>query len=217
MQVSLFYAEALAKATEARGAGGAWPTFAFPTGWINHVTYKRWHFAAVAQYRKSCDDSAANRYGDELGRLHLAQKFVKNGLDTSKKGVPPSVIVDTKSLQATLLDLTKRAERDNSLIYLQAVTSEASLPAIQAVPMAKPFLPTDVEYPIPKMHTGKGGLGMRPLFERLMPYAVHLAISIYDDRKEAFIREEVAAKKDDLDQESTRCVSMDVLCPPAAS
>lgn len=29
--------------------------------WSNHITYKRYHFAAVAQYRKSCDDLAANR------------------------------------------------------------------------------------------------------------------------------------------------------------
>ena len=29
--------------------------------WTNHLTYKRWHFAAVAQYRKSLEDLSANR------------------------------------------------------------------------------------------------------------------------------------------------------------
>lgn len=47
---------------------------------------------------------------------------------------------------------------------------------------------------------------MRPLFERLVPYAVHLAISLYDDRKDSYIREQISIRKDDLDQTSTRCV-----------
>lgn len=80
--VSSLYEEALRSALDARGAGGVWPTWGFGNvslidktsylqsradvkivtqDWINHVTYKRWHFAAVAQYRKSCDDLAANR------------------------------------------------------------------------------------------------------------------------------------------------------------
>lgn len=44
---------------------------------------------------------------------------------------------------------------------------------------------------------------MRPLFERLVPYAVNLAISLYEDRKETFLREEIIARKDELDQVST--------------
>jgi programmed cell death 6-interacting protein len=203
LKVSEFYAEALTQANVARGAGGVWPTFAFPQAWINHVSYKKAHFAAVAQYRKSMDDSAANRYGDELGRLHLAQKLVKQGLETSKKGVAQSVVVDIRSLQVILADLITRAERDNSLIYLQAVTSEASLAPILSTALVKPTLPPDVEYPIPKLHTGRDGLGMRPLFERLLPYAVHLAISIYEDRKENFIKEEVAARREELDLAAT--------------
>lgn len=68
----------------------------FKQSWVSHVTYKRYHFAAVAQYRKSVEDSANNRYGDELGRLYAAQKYVQAGLSTSKRGVSPAVIVDIK-------------------------------------------------------------------------------------------------------------------------
>lgn len=68
----------------------------FFQSWLNHVTYKRYHFAAVAQYRKSCEDSANNRYGDELGRLHVAQKYVDLGLKTPKKGVSQGVVIDIK-------------------------------------------------------------------------------------------------------------------------
>lgn len=120
------YKNALENANMARGSEGVWPTFAFPSvcpsftlllslgwlmpailidapfdvatqqSWISHVTYKRYHFAAVAQYRKSVEDSASNRYGDELGRLYAAQSYVQAGLSTSKKGVSPAVIVDIK-------------------------------------------------------------------------------------------------------------------------
>lgn len=203
LKVSEFYSEALSQAGAARGAGGVWPTFAFPQAWLNHVSYKKCHFAAVAQYRKSMDDSAANRYGDELGRLHLAKKYVKQGLETSRKGVVQSVVVDTRSLEAILGDLITRAERDNSLIYLQAVTSEAALAPILSTALVKPTVPPEVEYPIPRLHTGRDGLGMRPLFERLLPYAVHLAISIYEDRKDTFIKDEVAARREELDQTAT--------------
>ena len=47
---------------------------------------------------------------------------------------------------------------------------------------------------------------MRPLFERLVPYAVHLAISIYDDRKDSFVKEEIASRKEELDHVSARRV-----------
>lgn len=72
--------------------------------------------------------------------------------------------------------------------------------------MVKASIPQEVEFPIQRLHQGTGGLGMRPLFERLVPYAVHLAISLYDDRKESYVKEQIIAKKDDLDQVSTRSV-----------
>ena len=43
-----------------------------PSGWENHLTVKRWHFAAAAQYRKACDDLGANRYGDEPSSVKFA-------------------------------------------------------------------------------------------------------------------------------------------------
>lgn len=84
------------------------------------------------------------------------------------------------------------------------MTSEADLPLVQGMAMVKALIPQEVEFPIPRLHRSTGGLGMRPLFERLVPYAVHLAISLYEDRKETYVRDQIVAKKDDLDQISTR-------------
>lgn len=144
------------------------------------------------------------RYGDELGRLHLARKYVNAGLEVSKKGVPQQIIVDIKSLQATLADLLKRAERDNTLIYLQAVTAESALPSIQSPPMVRAMVPQEVEFPLPRLHSSSDGLGMRPLFEGMVPYAVQMSVALYDDRKDAFIRDELQKRRDELDAEATK-------------
>lgn len=107
-----------------------------------------------------------------------------------------------QSLKATLQSLVETAERDNRLIYLQAVTSESDLLPVNGMAMVKAAIPQEVEYPIPRLHSGAGGLGMRPLFERLVPYAVHLAISLYDDRKDSYVRDQIVSKKEELDQTS---------------
>ena len=57
---------------------------------------KKAHFAAAAQYRRSIDDLAANRYGEEIGRLKLAESTIKKALETSKRGVPASLFDDLK-------------------------------------------------------------------------------------------------------------------------
>lgn len=157
-------------------------------------------------------------------------KYVKAGLDTSKRGVNQSVVVDSKvsrprfsrlggticqadapsllsvqSLQVTLADLIKRAERDNSLIYLQAVTSESSLPAIVPASMVNASTPSEIANPIPRLSLGRDGLGMKPLFERTMPYAVHLAISVYESRKENLLKDDLQRHREDLDHAATRC------------
>jgi programmed cell death 6-interacting protein len=51
------------------------------------------------------------------------------------------------------------------------------------------------------MKDSKGG----PLFSGLVPYGVHLAISVYDDRKDTNVRE-VDNTREDLDGIAARCV-----------
>lgn len=116
-----------------------------------------------------------------------------------------------KSLQATLTDLIGRAERDNRLIYHEAVTSESSLAAIVPADMVKAAVPQEIEYPIPRLHVGRGGLGQRPLFENMVPFAIHLAIALYDDRKQELIRTEILSKKDELDARANQVLQSNKL------
>lgn len=43
-----------------------------------------------------CILTFCSRYGDELGRLKVAEELLKKALEGSKKGVAPAVISDAK-------------------------------------------------------------------------------------------------------------------------
>lgn len=169
-----------------------------PDELLNHLLIKSVHFQAVAQYRKSIDDLGANRYGDELGRLELALALVKKALAGPKAGVADSVLADLRSLQAILADNKARATKDNDLIYLHAVTFVSALPPIVPAAMVRPTTIPELTSPIGFLHKGVGGLG-RPLFDQLVPIEVHLAVSVYDDRKAELLREHIVGRKDELD------------------
>ncbi|TKY89532.1 hypothetical protein EX895_001317 [Sporisorium graminicola] len=213
-QVAQYYASALKAVTEAptQENGGNDSSkvdpadtakLTLPPGWDNHITVKRWHFGAAAQYRKACDDLAANRYGDELGRLHLAEQLAKKALDSSKRAVSNAITSDLEGLQGIIKSNIARATRDNDLIYLEAVTPAAQLSPIQPAAMVKPVVPAEVAQPIVHLRDAPQPAYGRPLFAELVPYGVHLAISIYDDRKDSFVRDTIGGKRDELDAIAT--------------
>ncbi|KAJ9125522.1 hypothetical protein QFC22_000483 [Naganishia vaughanmartiniae] len=191
MQVAEFYASALANSAE-----GLNPTaHYFPAAWTSHVTVKRYHFEAAAQYRLSMDDLEKGRYGDEIARLQLAETLAKKALDAVKPGLSTAVSSDLRSLQGILASSLKRAVRDNDLVYVQPIPPVAQLASITPAAMVKPVTPASVENSLEwLMHEGGGAL-----FSGLVPYGVHLALSIYDDRKDTLVRTELHGKREELD------------------
>lgn len=203
----------------------------------NHLSSKQSHFSAAAQFRKSCDDLAASRcvsfdqstvdmltvssfrYGDEIARLRVAEKLVKDGLSSAKRASRPRVAEDlkvslschfceawadfltTQTLQAIVADNLARAVKDNELIYLQPITPMSSLSDIQSAPMAKATIPPELAAPID--HLQSSALGT-PLFQTLVPHGVHLAISIYDDRKDQLVRTSISERAEELDALAAR-------------
>ncbi|CBQ68491.1 conserved hypothetical protein [Sporisorium reilianum SRZ2] len=204
-QVAQYYASALQAVTEAPAQDGVGDTakLTLPSGWENHITTKRWHFGAAAQYRKACDDLAANRYGDELGRLHLAEQLAKKAVDASKRGVSNAITSDLEGLQGILRTNIARATRDNDLIYLEAVTPAAQLSPIQPAAMVKCVVPPEIAQPIAHLRDAPPPAYGAPLFAELVPYGVHLAISIYDDRKDSLVRDAIGGRRDELDALAT--------------
>lgn len=202
MAVSDFYAKALDIASE--GVVPSSPDDVqegceLPREWINHMTVKRWHFAGAAQYRKSLDDLGSNRYGDELSRLKLAEQHVKKALESSKRDVSEAIVADLKSLQGVLASNIARATKDNDLIYLEPVTPVAQLAPVTAAVMVHEKCPPEISNPIPLLRDSPAPAFGRPLFQELVPYGVHLALSIYDDRKDTFVRDEIATRREELD------------------
>lgn len=170
-----------------------------PREWINHMTIKRWHFSAAAHFRKSTDDLGANRYGDELGRLKVAESDVKKALDSSRAGVSDALQNDLKSLHGAIQSNLQRATKDNDLIYLEAVTPALKLAPIPAAAMVEAKIPSEIANPIPLLRDAPQPAFGKPLFQELVPYGVHVAVSIFDERKDAFIREEIELKREELD------------------
>ncbi|SPO38871.1 related to RIM20 - protein involved in proteolytic activation of Rim101p [Pseudozyma flocculosa] len=174
-------------------------TAQLPADWVSHVSVKRWHFAAASQYRKACEDLGANRYGDELGRLKVAEGHVKRALDSSKRGVSEAIVQDLRSLQQVIQTNIQRGTKDNDLIYLEPVTPASNLAPIPAASMVKPVLPNEVANAISLLRDSPAPALGKPLFAELVPYGVHLAISIYDDRRDSLVREQIAERRDELD------------------
>ncbi|RSH85698.1 pH-response regulator protein palA/rim20 [Saitozyma podzolica] len=191
MKVSEYYKSAL---TAANGTNTPSAGF-FPANWIAHITIKQHHFEAAAQYRLSKEDLEKARYGDEIARLRVAEGLAKKGLD-SRKGVADSVVSDLKELQSAVKEALDRAVRDNDLVYVSPIPPASQLSQIVGAGMVKLATPKEVVEPVAWLMGG--GAGMPALFSGLVPYGVHLALSIYDDRKDTAVRE-LDGKREELD------------------
>ncbi|KAI9272502.1 ALIX V-shaped domain binding to HIV-domain-containing protein [Sporodiniella umbellata] len=180
----------------------------YPTAWLVHIQLKALHFNAAAQFRKSCECLSQDKYGEELSRLQIASDYVKRALDVikvSQKYVSTPVINDLKSLQLIIAANLARAEKDNNVIYLARIPPASSLPAILKTQMVNAIPPPEISDPVSLMLNNENNteslphpvIGL-PLFQKLVPFAVHQAASVYVDRKERLIKEDIVAKLDEL-------------------
>ncbi|GAA5797709.1 hypothetical protein HPULCUR_003101 [Helicostylum pulchrum] len=183
----------------------------YPKMWITHMQIKALHFNAAAQFRKSCECISQDKYGEEVSRLQVASDFVRRAFDIirssgyGKTGGSIAVTNDLKSLQQILASNLARAEKDNDVIYLESIPLFSSLPAILKTQMVKPIAPTEVSDPVSLMLNNESRTDLLPhpiiglpLFQKLVPFAVHQAASVYVDRKERLIKEDIISKLEEL-------------------
>jgi hypothetical protein len=174
----------------------------FPKGWLIHMQVKTFHFNAAAQFRKACECISQDKYGEEVARLQLAQEDVKRAFDLVKKQKSSQAVVnDLKSIQQIIVTNLARAEKDNDVIYLERVPAASALQPITKTQMVKATAPVEIADPVslmmgdrPKPHPVMG----LPLFQKLVPFAVHQAASVYVDRKERLIKEDIISKLEEL-------------------
>ncbi|KAG2231674.1 hypothetical protein INT48_005157 [Thamnidium elegans] len=183
----------------------------YPKMWITHMQIKALHFNAAAQFRKSCECISQDKYGEEVSRLQVASDFVRRAFDIirssgyGKTGGSIAVTNDLKSLQQILASNLARAEKDNDVIYLESIPLFSSLPAILKTQMVKPIAPTEISDPVSLMLNNESRTDLLPhpiiglpLFQKLVPFAVHQAASVYVDRKERLIKEDIISKLEEL-------------------
>ncbi|KAK7752636.1 pH-response regulator protein palA/rim20 [Diatrype stigma] len=172
---------------------------AISSSWIHHMSAKHHHFAAAAQYRAACECLEKRKYGEEVARLRDAVACVNEGLKESRGGyVSKSVVDDLTGLKKKVEEDLKRAERDNDKIYLNPEPSKSELKILDRAAMAAPRTPPQVSKPLEYLGE-KGDFGPA-LFTKLVPYAVHIAVSIYEERRDRLVNQNIIGELESLNE-----------------
>ena len=151
------------------------------TEWIHHMTAKHHHFAAAAQYRASRECLDKQNYGEEVARLRDSLTCVNEALKEAR-WINKTVLTDLNGLRSRVTEDLKRAEKDNDVIYLMPVPPKSVLKTLSRAGMATPRVPTEVSDPSSTL--GDRATFGQPLFAKLVPYAVHIAVNIYAERRD---------------------------------
>lgn len=154
---------------------------AISSEWMHHMNAKHHHFAAAAQYRAACDCLEKRRYGEEVARLRDSLACINVGLKETRY-VNKTVVGDMNGLKERVQEDLKRAEKDNDMIYLIPVPPKQELKILDRATMVSAKVPKELS-DATSMLGEHGELG-RPLFAKLVPYSVHVAASIYADRRD---------------------------------
>ncbi|KAF3765734.1 hypothetical protein M406DRAFT_60355 [Cryphonectria parasitica EP155] len=169
------------------------------SAWIHHMSAKHHHFAAAAQYRAACDCLEKRKYGEEVARLMDAVTCVNEGLKESRGGyLSKAVLDDLNGLKKRVEEDLKRAEKDNDLIYLNHVPSKSELKILDRANMAVARVPAEVANPTE--HLGDHAEFGAPLFSKLVPYSVHVAVSIYEERRDRLVNQNIIQELEVLNE-----------------
>jgi len=166
---------------------------AVSSAWIHHMTAKHHHFAAAAQYRAACDCLEKRKFGEEVARLKDSVACVSEGLKEARGGqLNKTVVEDLNNLKRKVEEDLKRAEKDNDMIYLQVVPPKSALKILERANMAIARTPPQVSNPYE--YLGEKAEFGPALFSRLVPFSVHVAISIYEERRDRMVNQHIIQK-----------------------
>lgn len=176
IQVSDFYAKVLANANRSEG---------FRTEWIHHITVKRGHFQAAAEFRASVVSVSSSNYGEEVARLQRAKNAI-SAVDSSLRFVSETVRQDLQGLNEVVDETLRTSEKDNDLIYLQDVPR--SLSAIVKASVVKEMDISDFSKPHDSLKTGNYG---KLLFKDLLPFYVIQAAHAFRERQDDYVQRHI--------------------------
>ncbi|KAI9829089.1 MAG: pH-response regulator protein palA/rim20 [Thelocarpon impressellum] len=156
--------------------------------WLHHMTAKHHHFAAAAQYRAACDCLEKRKYGEEVARLRDSVACVNEALKESR-WLNKVVLEDLGGLRNRVQEDLKRAEKDNDMIYLIPVPPKSELKSLDRANLATVKVPKEISDPAATL--ADGGEYGKPLFAKLVPFAVHVAASIYAERRDRLVNHSI--------------------------
>lgn len=190
-------AKLAARVSDLYSSAGDWgvKSEAVSSEWIHHMTAKHHHFAAAAQYRQACVCLEQRKYGEEVARLRDSMLCVNEALKESRY-INKLVLEDLNGLKARVQEDLKRAEKDNDLIYLNPVPPKPDLKILDRANMAVAKVPKEVSDPADSL--GDNTEFGRPLFAQLVPFAVHVAASIYEERRDRLINTQIVDELENL-------------------
>ncbi|KAF3039132.1 pH-response regulator protein palA/rim20 [Didymella heteroderae] len=163
--------------------------------WIHHMTAKHHHFAAAAQYRAACDALEKRKYGEEVARLKDSLVCVNEALK-EQRYINKVVLADLNGLKNRVTEDLKRAEKDNDMIYLLPVPPKAELKILDRANMVVSRVPKEIAESNALL--GDNGELGPALFSKLVPYSVHLAASIYVDRRDRLVNTTIVEELENL-------------------
>ncbi|KAK4183359.1 pH-response regulator protein palA/prr-1 [Podospora australis] len=170
---------------------------AISSAWIHHMSAKHHHFAAAAQYRAACDCLEKKKYGEEVARLKDAVNCVTEGLKECKGGyINKAVLEDLQGLKKRVEEDLKRAEKDNDVIYLQVVPPKPELKILDRANMAVARVPPQVAKPYD--YFGDHAEFGPALFTKLVPFSVHVAVSIYEERRDRLVNSNIISELESM-------------------
>ncbi|RDL37845.1 Uncharacterized protein BP5553_05278 [Venustampulla echinocandica] len=183
-------AKLAAKVSDFYGAAGDWgvKSDAISSEWIHHMTAKHHHFAAAAQYRQACDCLEKRKYGEEVARLRDSITCVNEALKEARY-LNKVVLGDLNGLRNKVTEDLKRAEKDNDLIYLNPVPPKSELKTLERAKMAAAKVPKEISEP--SAFIGDNKEFGPAVFSKLVPYAVHVAASIYEERRDRLVNSNI--------------------------
>jgi programmed cell death 6-interacting protein len=163
---------------------------AISRAWLHHMSAKHHHFAAAAQCRAAADCLEKRKFGEEIARINDALNCINEGLKETRSGLlNRTVAEDMQSLKGKLEDDLKRAEKDNDVIYLETVPSKADLKPLDRANLAIAKVPPQVANPYDSL--GDNAEFGPALFSRLVPFSVHVATTIYEERRDRLVNTSV--------------------------
>ena len=193
-------AKLAAKVSDLYSEAGDWAlkSDSISSEWIHHINSKHHHFASAAQYRAACDCLEKRKYGEEVARLRDSLNCVNEAMKESRY-INKAVVGDLEGLKSRVSEDLKRAEKDNDTIYLIAEPPKSELKTLDRASMVSPKVPNEVSRSQEILNEHGGDLG-KPLFAKLVPYSVHVAASIYADRRDRLVNNTIIAELEALNQ-----------------